>query len=149
MRGRKPKPSFLKLVHGSRKPIRKNEPKPKGDLLHAPDWLDGKQREEWTYAIANTPAGMLKRIDRAPLVAYVVHACAFREATEQLNKTPLLVRGWRKNSPVQNPLIRVRARESLLMLKACAELGFSPASRTRVEASPDPRLDDDWSELLD
>jgi hypothetical protein len=50
----------------------KSEPKPDGDLSEAPNWLNEYLRAGWAYALANSPPGLLKRIDRGALVAWVV-----------------------------------------------------------------------------
>jgi hypothetical protein len=69
-RGPRPKPTHLKLIAGNPGKRRLNdaEPQPEGNLFEPPDWLDAEHRDLWSYAIANAPAGMLKRLDREALV---------------------------------------------------------------------------------
>jgi hypothetical protein len=72
MRGRKPVPTMLRELHGNPRKVAlpKFEPKPNGDLTDPPNWFNDDQRLCWTYALANSPPGLLKRIDRGALVAW-------------------------------------------------------------------------------
>src|SRR5258708_15060897 len=94
MRGRKPVPSVLRELHGNPRKVSmpKYEPKPDGELSEAPDWLSEGQLENWRYALINSPAGLLKRIDRGALLAWVVAEDLHRQAATAQSKVGLLVR---------------------------------------------------------
>jgi P27 family predicted phage terminase small subunit len=132
MRGRKPKPTHLKEVAGNpgRRPLNKAEPKPKGDLFACPDHLSADQAAGWSYAIASAPKGLLKRLDRSALVAWVVAEDMHRQSTVALNAGGLVVNG--KTSPY----IGILNRQAHLMLRAAEQLGFTPTSRGRIEIDP-------------
>lgn len=132
MRGRKPKPTLLKILDGSKAPINQNEPKVTGDLTEAPDWFTEQQKASWDYAIANAPSGLLKRLDRSVLTTWVVAENLHREATQQVSKLGLIIKSPVKGEPMQNPWLAIVNRQALLMMKASSELGFSPTSRSRV-----------------
>lgn len=157
IRGRKPKPTHLKLVTGNpgKRKLNKREPKPVGNLRLPPDWLTPTQQESWSYAMANAPAGMLKRLDRGVLVVYVVAEDMHRTAVirqARLDATamasgegaPLLVRTTasaaaktehqRAATLVQSPYLAIINRQSQVMLKAAEQLGFTPAARPRIMA---------------
>ncbi|WP_417208440.1 phage terminase small subunit P27 family [Antarctobacter sp.] len=73
MRGRKPKPSGLKLVTGTDRSDRQNpsEPKPQPACPEPPDHLKGEARAEWDRVCGQLCAlGILSQIDRAALAAY-------------------------------------------------------------------------------
>ena len=135
MRGAKPKPTHLKLIEGNpgKRKLNRNEPKPQGDLCDAPDWLTEEQKAGWAYAISNAPAGLMKRLDRAALTAFVVAEDMHRQASVAVGKFGLITKSPSKGEPMQNPYLPIINRQAQIMLKAAAELGFTPSSRSRVE----------------
>lgn len=135
MRGAKPKPTHLKLIEGNpgKRKLNRNEPKPQGDLCDAPDWLTEEQKAGWSYAISNAPAGLMKRLDRAALTAFVVAEDMHRQASVAVGKFGLITKSPSKGEPMQNPYLPIINRQAQIMLKAAAELGFTPSSRSRVE----------------
>lgn len=135
MRGAKPKPTHLKLIEGNpgKRRLNRKEPKPQGDLCDAPDWLTEEQKAGWSYAISNAPAGLMKRLDRAALTAFVVAEDMHRQASVAVGKFGLITKSPSKGEPMQNPYLPIINRQAQIMLKAAAELGFTPSSRSRVE----------------
>jgi P27 family predicted phage terminase small subunit len=139
MRGRRPTPTHLKELHGNpgKRPLNKNEPKPVGDLFAAPEWMSDSQREGWAYAITNAPHGLLKCLDRSILAIWVVAEDLHREAAEKVTHYGLLTKSPNAGLPLQSPYLAILNKQAQIMLKAGAELGFSPSSRTRVQIAPD------------
>lgn len=141
MRGRKPKPTVLKRLHGSEEPINPDEPIPAGNLVDdttCPDHFTGDQRDAWEYAIRHSPPGMLKRIDAGVLEAWVVAHCLHRRATVAQSRAGLLFKQGGSDFPVQSPYIPIINRQALIMMRAASELGFSPVSRPRIFAGGPP-----------
>jgi P27 family predicted phage terminase small subunit len=144
MRGRKPKPTHLKLVTASLRARSLNpaEPKPQGELFAPPSWLSDEQRATWRYAIAHAPAGLLKKLDAGLLTLWVCAAVEHRTAAEEQMKLdqvrgakPLLVRSHR--GPLRpSPYLRIGARAAQAMARIASELGFTPASRCRLAVPP-------------
>jgi P27 family predicted phage terminase small subunit len=137
MRGRKPKPTALKDLHGSEEPRNPLEPIPEGALTEVPasscpDHFNADQRDAWEFAVRHSPPGMLKRIDAPALEAWVTALCLHRRALAQVNRTGMLVRNGTQMIP--NPYIGIVNKQALVMLKAAAELGFTPVSRPRILA---------------
>lgn len=134
MRGAKPKPTHLKLLAGNpgKRPLNRNEPKPQGDLHDAPDWLTDEQKAGWAYAIENAPAGLMKRLDRSALTAFVVAEDLHRQASIAVGKFGLITKSPVKGDPMQNPYLPIINRQAQIMMKAAAELGFTPSSRSRI-----------------
>ncbi len=135
MRGRSPKPTALKELEGNpgKRPLNKREPKPAGDLFAAPTWMTDTQREGWAYAITHAPYGLLKQLDRSILAIWVVAEDLHREAAEKIAQYGLLTKSPNAGLPLQSPYLAILNKQAQIMLKAGAELGFSPASRTRVQ----------------
>lgn len=134
MRGRKPTPTHLKLLEGNpgKRAINKSEPKPTGNLFEAPGWLTDSQKDGWAYAIANAPAGLMKRLDRAMLTMWVVAEDLHRDAAIKVAKSGSVVR-TKYGQETQSPYLSILNRQAVVMVKLASEMGFSPASRTRIQ----------------
>ena len=73
MRGRKPKPTHLKVLEGNpgRRPINGAEPKPAGDLPTCPAHLGPSAKAEWKRLARDlNRIGLLTMADRAALAVY-------------------------------------------------------------------------------
>lgn len=139
-------PTHLKVVTGNpgKRPFNGREPKPVGALKEPPTWMSAEQKAGWAYAIQHAPDGLLKRLDRSVLTAWVIAEDLHRRATKHLRK------GLTTKTPngmvVQSPFLQIVNRQALVMLKAAAELGFTPASRSRIEIDYGDTPDDDEGE---
>ena len=149
MAGRKPKPTMLKIIEGNpgKRPLNDREPKPTGDLVNPPEWLNDSQTEGWKYAIENAPKGLLKKLDQSVLITWVIAEDLHRQATIQLQKTGLLVRTPNTNQPMQSPYLPIINRQATLMMKAASEMGFTPTSRSRIVLAEEAIQDDPWAKL--
>ena len=151
MRGRKPIPTQLKVVRGNpgKRALNKNEPQPAGDLLDPPAWMSESQKAGWSYAIENAPRGLLRKLDRSVLTAWVVAEDFHRRATEQVDKFGLLTKAPNTGLPIQSPYLPVVNKQAAIMLKAGEQLGFSPASRSRIQLldAVSAGVDAEWDEL--
>ncbi len=141
MRGWKPVPTYLKLIRGNpgKRPLNETEPVPEGDLHEPPKWMSKPQRAGWRYAIEHAPAGLLKRLDRSVLTAWVVAEDLHRKASEMVERHGLLIKAPNTGLPIQSPYLPVVNRQATIMLKAAEQLGFSPGSRSRVQIDADRR----------
>jgi len=132
------KPSYLKLICGTDQPCRRNnhEPLPVGELDAAapPDWLTPPQKESWGRAIKHAPPGLLRLLDRGIFTLWVVAADLHRQAAEKVEKFGAVIK-TKSGAPIQSPYLRILSREARIMLKAAAEMGFTPSSRSRVGAT--------------
>lgn len=137
-RGPRPKPTVIEELHGRPGKRKRNplEPKPRGNLFDAPRWMSKDQRAEWRYIVENSVPGLLTSVDRANLTAYVVATCLHRAAARELGKLKsLTVTVGKAGAVQQHPALQIVNRQALIMIKAAAEMGFTPASRTRVAAN--------------
>ena len=139
MRGRKPKPTHLKILDGTVKEFPKSEPLPIGELDLAPDWMSEEQKSSWEYAIGHAPEGLLKKLDRSVLAAWVIAEDLHRQAVMQVNKHGLVMKSPVKGEIVQNYWLPIVNRQAQIMMKAGAELGFTPSSRSRVSISDETK----------
>lgn len=136
MRGRKPKPTYMRVLDGGagHRPVNKDEPQPEGELadLAPPDHLSGAQKTIWRRAIANAPPGLLRKLDWEIFEQWVVHAERFKDAAKRVSESGSIVKS-QNGTWYQNPFLSVMNKQSTLMMRAAAELGFTPSSRSRVK----------------
>jgi len=132
--GRPPKPTHLKILNGNPggRPLNTREPKPVGDLKEPPAHYDDELREVWHYYIDNCPKGLLKRIDSGVLEVWCEAHVLHRKAVENVRKFGMLVKPKNSDVPVQSPWLPIVNKQAFMMLRAGSEMGFSPASRTRI-----------------
>lgn len=111
---------------------------PPARLVDPPDWFSEGQRQLWTDTLACAPIGMLRRIDGSALSAWVVAADLHRQACVLQGRYPLLVLTPVTNVPMQSPYLAIINKQSFIMAKWAAELGFTPVSRPRINAGASP-----------
>ena len=134
-RGPRKKPTVLEELHGrpGKRKGNPREPKPGGNLFDAPRWMSKDQRAEWRYIVEHSVPGLLTSVDRANLTAYVVATCLHRAAAREVGKLKsLTVKVGTGGAVQQHPALQIVNRQALIMIKAAAEMGFTPASRSRV-----------------
>ena len=153
MKGRRPKPTYLRVLDGNagRRPENGDEPQPEGNLEECPppDELSEGQKRVWRTAIKNAPPGLLRKLDWAVFEQWVVHHSNFLDAAAKVTSTGQLVKkgegGWD-----WNPYMSIMNKQSALALKCAAELGFTPSSRTRVKVEkPKPGKGSTFADLKD
>lgn len=134
------KPTALKLIQGTYRKDRVagNEPKPEIAIPAVPTELSGEAKEEWTRVSEELrQLGLLSRIDRAALAAYCECWADFIEATKKTVELGKVIKTAAGNV-IENPYYTIKKRSAELMHKFLTEFGMTPASRTRIDASPLP-----------
>ena len=141
MRGRKPTPTHLKLIAGNpgKRPLNRNEPKPRIAIPTCPAHLNPSAKAEWKRLAHQLQAlGIISHLDRAVLAAYCQAYGRWVEAERKLKETPALLKT--PSGHVQpSPWLGIASKQLELMHKFMGELGLSPASRSRVSAYPSLR----------
>ena len=142
MRGRKPKPTALKLIDGNpgKRPINANEPKTTGGKPTCPSHLSPTAKSEWKR-ISGTlhEMGILTAVDRAALAAYCQAYARWVDAEKKLAATPALIK-TPSGYVQQSPWLSVANKQMELMGRFMAELGITPASRSRIAVPDDSEL---------
>jgi P27 family predicted phage terminase small subunit len=140
------KPTALKRLHGTQKVtrerLRQYEPQPETEIDPVPPhWMTASQKDGWAYVMRHAPRGLLKGLDRGALVLWVEAEDRHRVAAmmqaqlDRGSKLPLLTRN-KKGEAVPSPYLRIMTYAAIVMMRCCTELGFSPASRPRVQLIP-------------
>lgn len=149
MRGRKPKPTWLKIIegHAGHRPLNVNEPIPEDPLGGPPEDFSDAQRRIWDHAVKAAPPGLLTELDRYVLITYCVAAALHDEARAQLRKYGALVKAPITQVPMQSPWLTILNKQALIMQKAISDMGFSPSSRGRVKIERKQQLGNGFDDL--
>jgi P27 family predicted phage terminase small subunit len=134
MRGRRPKPTRLKVITGNpgRRPLNTSEPRPEIAIPECPLQLGPVARQEWErLAVQLSSLRILTHLDRAALAAYCGAYAMWAEATEAIQKYGTMVKSP-SGYPQQSPYVSIANRQAEIMIRIAAEFGFTPASRSRI-----------------
>lgn len=134
MRGRKPKPTHLKLLEGNpgRRALNAGEPRPEVKIPTCPQHLCPSAKAEWKRLAQQLfTLGILTTLDRATLAAYCQSYGRWVEAEQKLKETPALLK-MPSGYVQQNPWLTIANKQLELMHRYMSELGLSPAARSRV-----------------
>ena len=137
MRGRRPKPTHLKVVTGNpgKRPLNAREPKPAVAMPTCPAHLNPSAKAEWKRLARQLhDIGILCSLDRATLAGYCQAYGRWVEAERKLKETPAILKmpsGYLQ----QNPWLTIATKQLELMHRYMVELGLTPAARSRVQAS--------------
>src|SRR3954451_5119205 len=105
MRGRRPKPTALRLGQGNpgHRPLNTRDPKPAHSIPTCPAHLSPSAKAEWKrLAHEMHRLGILTNLDRAALSAYCKAYGRWVEAEKKLKETPVLIKrpsGYIQPSP--------------------------------------------------
>jgi P27 family predicted phage terminase small subunit len=146
MRGRRPKPTRLKVLTGNpgKRPLNHDEPKPEFEIPDCPPELGPVARREWDRLVGELgKLRLLTNLDRAALAAYCCAYALWSEAMEAIQKYGTMVKSP-SGYPIQSPYVAIANRQAELMMRIASEFGFTPASRSRIStpAPPQPTLFD-------
>jgi len=144
MRGRKPRPTNIKIIAGTDRADRTNHSEPKPDLNRpeVPPHLSDEAKVEWGRVCEEAYAlGILSNLDRAGLAAYCQAYGRWVQAERALammaERDPvtrgLMIKTTNGNA-IQNPLVGTANKAMQDMVRYAAEFGFTPASRSRISA---------------
>ncbi len=151
MAGRKPHPTALKLLKGEKKKNRLNEgePKPTVGIPDCPSHLSEDAKAEWERVspiLANM--GVLTLADMGVLAAYCDAWGRWIEASALIKKHGIIIVGRKTGMPYCNPAIGLMHRAKKDLVQFGAELGLTPAGRTKIKVTPRAELPDNEMKAL-
>ena len=138
VRGRKPKPTALKLLEGNpgKRAVNAREPKPRPaqtSALSPRRFLDRYGREEWHRVVPELSLlGLLTTVDLAAVEIYCDLYAQWRRARVKLRTGFTDANGKRK------PEAQVVKDTAALMRQYMVEFGLTPSSRARLETDEPP-----------
>ena len=142
MRGRRPKPTRIKVLAGNpgKRPLNPHEPRPEPVLPDCPDVLSPLARVEWERLSAElAKLDLITHLDRGALATYCGAYALWAEAMEQIQKYGTIVKSP-TGYPIQSPYLAIANRQAEIMIRIAAEFGFTPASRSRISSPAMDRL---------
>jgi phage terminase small subunit len=89
VRGRKPKPTHLKVLSGNpgRRPLPESEPKPQPVAPPCPDWLPEEARAKWDELAPELERlGLLTAVDGPAFAMTLLHYALAVEAAKRIDK---------------------------------------------------------------
>ena len=135
-RGRKPKPTAVKVLEGNpgKRPLNMYEPVPEKKAPECPSWLNDEAKEEWDrLADKMVNLGSLTEMDMAAFAGYCQSYARWKEAEEFIEKHGTIVKTpsgyWQ-----QVPQVSIAQTNLKVMLKFCSEFGLTPSFRSRMIA---------------
>ena len=138
MKGRKPKPTNLKVLEGNpgQRKLNDNEPKPQNKAPDPPLWLDEVARAEWLKL-----APVMERIGLLTEADEIIMANLCQEYSDILKYRKVLAEDGAtyQHTNVKGEANTVTRPEAILLYKAqqmlkayCVELGLTPSARSRI-----------------
>lgn len=149
-RGRKPKPTAIKIIEGNpgKRPLNKYEPKPEKKAPRCPSWLEDDAKKEWRrMAKQMEHLGTLTEIDMAAFAGYCEAYARWKEAEEFITRHGAIVKTpsgyWQ-----QVPQVSIAQTYLKIMNKFCEQFGLTPSSRSRIITDSNEKEDDKMELLL-
>ena len=133
-KGRKPKPTTLKVIQGTFRKDRANqdEPKPKVGIPSPPDFLNADALQEWGRMSEKLyQLGMLAEIDRGIFAAYCQAFGRWAEVERMVKEKGFLIK-TAKGNIIQSPLVGIANKAMKEMRDNAAIMGIPATMRTRV-----------------
>ena len=149
-RGRKPKPTAVKVLEGNpgKRSLNTNEPKPVKKAPRCPAWLEDEAKKEWKrMAKQMEQLGILTEIDMAAFAGYCQAYARWKEAEEFITQHGTIVKTpsgyWQ-----QVPQVSIAQTYLKIMNRFCEQFGLTPSSRSRIVAENGEDKESDAMELL-
>ena len=152
MRGRKPKPTVLKVLDGNpgKRAINDHEPIPAIGDPDCPEWLDAEAKAEWARITPELrEMGLLSRADRPALAAYCTAWSRWVEAESHVKKYGTIVKSPEKGFPMKSPYLCVADQAMETMRKLMVEFGLTPSSRSRIRVPGGGAEQDEFDRFLE
>jgi P27 family predicted phage terminase small subunit len=146
MRGRRPTPTYLKLLRGNpgQRRLNMDEPQPAQPPAppEPPEYLNGYGAQEWRRVIAEAHRlRLVTSLDVHVLGAYCESYKRWRTALERIEaiaKTDTIMAGLliktQSGGAAANPLVWIAAAAARDMLRFAGELGLTAVARSRIKA---------------
>ena len=149
-RGRKPKPTALKILEGNpgKRPINENEPIPPKGTVKCPTWLEPEAKKEWKRLAPSLEAmGVLTQADLTAFAGYCQAYARWKEAEEFITQHGSILRT--KSGYVQPvPQVSIAQTYLKIMNRFAEQFGLTPAARSRIIAEDNTSGPSDEMEAL-
>lgn len=153
IRGRKTKPTALKVLEGNpgKCPLNDREPVPPKATLKCPAWLLPEAKKEWKrLAPALEAMGVLTMADLTAFEGYCQAYARWKEAEAFITQHGSIFQ-TPSGYVQQVPQVSIAQQNLKIMQSFCSEFGLTPATRARIIAgtgSEDGASEDPMERLL-
>ena len=145
VRGRKPKPTALKVLEGNpgKRPLNKREPAPPKENVKCPSWLEPEAKKEWKRLAPSLEAmGVLTSADITSFAGYCQAYARWKEAEEFISKHGSIFQ-TPSGYVQQVPQVSIAQQNLKIMQSFCSEFGLTPATRSRIVTGTENSEEDD------
>ena len=151
-RGRKPKPSAIRLLEGNpgKRAINQREPKPDKKAPPCPKWLDPEAKKEWRRLSKKLEQlGILTEADMSVFASYC-QAYARWKAAEEIISSHGFISQTPSGYLQAIPHVAIAKGYARIMNRCAEQLGLTPSSRSRLIAGETGgnTVKDDMEDLL-
>lgn len=151
MGGRPRKPTAVKKLQGTLQPCRTNElePMPSHALksVAVPDYLSDKAKEIWLFAIEQAPEAMLTGLDFSVMAQWADTMAKIIECEEIIKREGLTIIDDKTGLSKPHPIAKWQDTLKYTLKGYLTELGFTPASRSKVNIQPKAKDDNEFLNL--
>lgn len=127
-------PTAIKELKGTLRPcrVKKNEPRPQGELIATkpPKTLSKRGQELWKYALEQMPPHVITAVDGALFERWCTLQDQFLDVAKVVQSGNLLDENGGMSGALRAEL---QLNSSIITIEK--ELGFTPASRTKISAN--------------
>ena len=151
-RGRKPKPTAVKLLEGNPGKRQLNIFEPVPDKAKkppkCPEWLEEEAKAEWKRLAKNLfELGILTDLDAQAVASYCQAYARWREAEEFISLHGSIIK-TKSGYWQQVPQVSIAHSNQKIMMQAAAEFGLTPSARSRIIAGDQKVTEQDEMEFL-
>lgn len=137
IRGRKPKPTAMKVLEGNpgKRPLNEHEPTPPKGTLRCPTWLEAEAKKEWRRLAPSLEAmGVLTSVDITAFSGYCQAYARWKEVEEFISQHGSIFQ-TPSGYVQQVPQVSIAQQNLKIMQSFCSEFGLTPATRSRIIAN--------------
>ena len=149
-RGRKPKPTTVKMLEGNpgNRNISTSEPKPDKKAPRCPGWLEEEAKKEWKrMAKQLEQLGILTEIDMAAFAGYCQAYARWKEAEEYISEHGAVMKAP-SGYCQQVPQVSIAQTYLKIMNRFCEQFGLTPSARSRIVTDNGENKESDTMEFL-
>lgn len=149
-RGRKPKPTAVKILEGNpgKRKLDMGEPRPEKKAPRCPAWLEDEAKKEWKrMAKQLEQLGILTEIDMAAFAGYCQAYARWKEAEEYISENGMIMKAP-SGYCQQVPQVSIAQTYLKIMNRFCEQFGLTPSARSRIVTEHGEDKENDAMELL-
>ncbi len=148
MPGPAPTPTPIRKLEGnpSKRPLKRDEPKPTPNAPTRPEWLMEEAKHEWSRVVPELERmGLLTIVDRAALATYCQAWARYVEAEANLTKYGAVLKAKASDYVQVSPYSTISKQNAHIIRVFCAEFGLTPSARGRMSVADDEGGEEpDW-----